>query len=354
MPISPLFSPEINCISWLLKGIISQNLALTTGNDIIIVIMDWVGNIRENQRFEGVVVIKSVTARSTRDGRPFLDFKLADKTGEVTAMWWDPPNANPEDFPIWSVVLARGVVRMYQGRPELQLEALLPQAEFDVERFVERAEKPFETAMEECRQWVKQVKNPKLRELLHRVLQAEEWRTAPAAKSFHHSVIGGLAEHVSTLLSFVPAVMRIYPMLDQDIFIAGLILHDVGKLFEMSIEAKIEFTSEGKLLGHIAQGLLFFEEKCNEIPDFPKDVKMKLQHIILSHHGSLEFGSPVVPKTLESIVVHYLDDLDAKVWAFWHHIQQSPAEQGFWRGFHREMKREIYFDGNRGGEDESG
>ena len=128
----------------------------------------------------------------------------------------------------------------------------------------------------------------------------------------------------------------------------------MGKLFELSLHTKVEFTTKGKLLGHIAQGILFLEQLCREIPDFPEDVKTELAHIILSHHGNLEFGSPVVPKTLEALVIHYIDDLDAKLWSFWHHIRSSPEEENVWKGYHKEMRREIYYREQRGDEGEGG
>ncbi|MEM4409037.1 MAG: 3'-5' exoribonuclease YhaM family protein [bacterium JZ-2024 1] len=316
--------------------------------------MDWVRDLRENQQFEGIFLIRSVDQRFTREGKIFLEFVLADKTGEVRAVWWDPPPDKLGSFTVNSVVFAKGVGRVYQGKTELHLESLVVEKEYDIGRFWERAEMPVEEAISAMQKAVDEISQPHLRELLKHVLGREEWKIAPAAKSFHHAVIGGLAEHTATLLSFVPHLIKIYPMLNRDVLIAGIILHDVGKLFELSLHTKIEFTTEGKLLGHIAQGVLFLEQLCREIPDFPESLKTELAHIILSHHGNLEFGSPVLPKTLEALVIHYIDDLDAKLWSFWHHIRSSPDEESVWKGYHKEMRREIYYHQERGDEGEAG
>mgnify|MGYP001773924652 CR=1 FL=1 len=163
--------------------------------------MDWVSDLRENQHFEGIFLIRSVDQRFTREGKPFLEFILADKTGEVRAVWWDPPQDKLGSFSVNSVVFAKGVGRVYQGKTELHLESLVVEKEYDTGRFLEKAEMPVEEALSAMHRAVEEISQPHLRELLKRVLEREEWKTAPAAKSFHHPVLGGLAEHTATLLS---------------------------------------------------------------------------------------------------------------------------------------------------------
>jgi 3'-5' exoribonuclease len=170
---------------------------------------------------------------------------------------------------------------------------------------------------------------------------AEAFQTAPAAKGFHHSYIGGLLEHTLSVTRLIDHAARHYGDVDRDLLITGGILHDIGKIDEFSYRKMIDYTDEGRLIGHIVMGLEMVDKKIDEIEDFPEGLALELRHILLSHHGVLEYGSPKRPKTVEALIVNYMDDLDAKVNAFREYIADSDDDSN-WTPFHRLLERFIY------------
>jgi len=311
----------------------------------------WIKDIIPDAQFEGVLLIRRVEVRRKKDGVPFLSFLFSDRTGEINGNYWSPPSSQMDAFSEGEVVQVKGRGRMYMGAPELDVEWMEKASRWSPEQFVEKAPLPTDVYLKTLREYVAGVSLTPLRQLLEEALDEEKLLTAPAAKMMHHPVIGGLVEHIATLLRLADAAAKIYPEVNRDLLIAGIILHDIGKTQELDITTKVDFTTPGRLLGHIFQGCAWVLQKVAKIPNFPEDVKMKLLHIILSHHGEQELGSPVVPQTLEAILVHALDNLDAKFWAFKNQIQREKEPGSDWTGYHKLLKRFIYFDRR---EEESG
>ncbi|MCX5838300.1 MAG: HD domain-containing protein, partial [Deltaproteobacteria bacterium] len=191
-----------------------------------------------------------------------------------------------------------------------------------------------------------QVKTPCLSALLQSFFQDEKiaglFRRAPAAKGFHHVYIGGLLEHTLSVVRLLDRAAGHYAGVNRDLLIAGGILHDIGKIYEFSFERIVEYSDPGRLVGHIVMGVEMVDAKIAAIPDFPEQTAMELRHLMLSHHGVLEFGSPKRPKTLEALIVHCIDDLDAKVNAFQETIREARGGESDWTPYHRLFDRYIY------------
>ena len=170
------------------------------------------------------------------------------------------------------------------------------------------------------------------------------YRVAPAAKGMHHVYLGGLLEHSLAVASLVDAVVPLYKGINRDLLIAGALLHDVGKVREMKFSRSFDYSDEGKLIGHITIGVEMIHERVCQIPGFPPELAMQLKHLILSHHGQYEYGSPKRPKTIEATVLNYLDDLDSKINGIRTHIKKEGEMQGNWTAYHRLYDRYFYVD----------
>jgi uncharacterized domain HDIG len=185
-----------------------------------------------------------------------------------------------------------------------------------------------------------------LQELLNAFFQDEKtadlFKRAPAAKGFHHIYLGGLLEHTLSVVRLLEKVAEHYPNLNKDMLIAGGILHDIGKIYEFSYDQLIDYSDEGRLIGHIVMGVEMLDKKIAAIPDFPPKLSLELRHLLLSHHGEFEFGSPKRPKTLEALVVHYIDDLDAKLNAFETFVADSTNADSDWTTYNRFFERFLY------------
>jgi 3'-5' exoribonuclease len=181
-----------------------------------------------------------------------------------------------------------------------------------------------------------------LQSFLHQEKTAELFKKAPAAKGFHHIYLGGLLEHTLSVVRLLEKAAAHYPELKKDMLITGGILHDIGKIYEFSYDTIIDYSDEGRLIGHIVLGVQMIDKEIAAIADFPPQTAMELRHIILSHHGEFEFGSPKRPKTLEALVVHYMDDLDAKFNAFQTFMAASNNGDSDWTTYHRFLERFLY------------
>lgn len=296
----------------------------------------------------GTAVIQSGETRTTREGKPYLTLILSDKTGTIPAKRWDPPS---EELPLvqkGKVVAFTGQIREYQGTLEINLSRLegVPEDEIDITHYVGVTERRPEENVHDIEVFLRDgIQKKPLRDLCLRVLERNRERLvrAPAAKKFHHAVVGGLAEHILSLLHLGESVCQHYSFLDRDMVLAGLFLHDIGKTLELEVTTQIEFTPEGRLLGHIYLGAAEAEAVMSDLPDFPAELRLQVLHMILSHHGAYEFGAPVLPMTLEALVVHMLDDLDAKLNAVREHILRTPEGNLPFTEFHRLLERPFYY-----------
>ncbi|MGA7525208.1 MAG: HD domain-containing protein [Acidobacteriaceae bacterium] len=279
----------------------------------------WVADLgsRENRDVTGYFAVAAKQVRSGRDGSRYFALMLCDRTGQIDARMWDVTGAG--DFDTGDVVKVRGQVCRYNEKLQIKADKIRQAQpdEYALGDFVPQTERDIEQMWAELEAWVAGLRDPDLKALLEAFLQdadvARTLRQAPAAKGMHHAWIGGLLEHVLSLMGLCELAAQHYPSVNRDLLLTGVVLHDIGKLRELAWGTSFEYTLEGQMLGHITIGIRMIEEKIAGIPNFPPGKRLLVEHLVLSHHGRYEFGSPKLPMTPEAIMLHYLDDLDAKM-----------------------------------------
>jgi 3'-5' exoribonuclease len=276
---------------------------------------------------DGQIVVSHFLVRekevrtSVRTGNSWLQLELVDRTGAICGKMWDNFTVLLATFDRDDVVQVRGRVKLFNGQKELALEQIIPALErdYDLSDFLPHTKHDIEKMYAELCAAVTAISNPWLKRLLESIIDdpavALRLKRAPAAMTMHHAFIGGLLEHVVSLLGLAAGVNTHYPELDRDLLLAGVILHDIGKIDELRYTRGIDYSTEGRLLGHITIGVQMVHEKIKAIPGFPPKLAVLVEHLILSHHGSHEFGSPSLPQTREAVVLHFLDDMDSKMGA---------------------------------------
>ena len=273
---------------------------------------------QEGQVITAFFLVQSKDARSTREGKPYLAVKLGDRTGQIEARIWDL-NENIEEFDEGDLIKAEGTVDAYRGQTLLKLRRVRRAREGEVElaEFLPATKENVGELYDELLNIARSVNREPLQGLLLSILTDEEvalrLKRAPGGKTIHHAVLGGLLEHIVSLCRLCRLVAGHYPETDLDLLLTGAILHDLGKIYELSYERGFDYTTAGKLVGHINLGLETINRKMDDIAGFPHSLRLLVQHMILSHHGRLEFGSPVTPRFREALMLHYLDDLDSKM-----------------------------------------
>ncbi len=302
--------------------------------------------------FSGYFVIEHVEIRKHRTGEPFLRLVLSDKTGTFQALWWKPPkDADLTVFKRGDVVFVEGHVEYFNGnlQPKLTQIRVVREGEYDPKKFVCESRFSVEEQFTQLLELIESVNNPFLKKLLESFFYddqfVEKFLRAPAGKTIHHACIGGLLEHTLGVAEICETVAKRYRSIDRDLLITAAILHDVGKVHEYSVETAIDRTDEGILLGHLYMGCEMVAFKIAEIEGFPKELKTKLIHCILAHHGQYEHGSPKKPKTLEAVALAYADALDSKVKGFEEFIERELGGERGWTKRHFAYEVPIFFDG---------
>jgi 3'-5' exoribonuclease len=280
----------------------------------------YVSDLQDGQAVTSLFLVGVKEIRtSQRSGKSWLELALRDRTGSIPAKMWDNFEALAKTFDADDVVQIRGRVKLYNGQKEMTLEQIVPAAErdYDLSDFLAHTKYDVEKLSGELGAAVAGVGNPWIKRLLESVVNdpaiAPKLKRAPAAMSMHHAFVGGLLEHTASLIGLARAVTAHYPELDADVLLAGIVLHDIGKIDELSYDRGTNYTTAGRLLGHITIGALLVREKIKAIPNFPEPLAILIEHLIVSHHGTYEFGSPSLPQTREAIALHFLDDMDSKM-----------------------------------------
>jgi len=308
----------------------------------------FIDKIRENDKIESIFLVKEKNIAVSKKGRPYLSLKLGDKTGEVDARVWDNAEYFSTLFEKNDFISVQSRVSRYQNNLQLVIFDLYkcPKEEISFDDFLPRSDKNIERMFGDLVQISKAVRNRYLRELLGLFFDDEEFtrlfKIAPAAKALHHVYIGGLLEHSLSVGSLILDVVKNYEGINTDLLLTGGILHDIGKIHELSYDGSFDYTDEGRLLGHITIGVEMIEAKISEVPDFPKNLAVLLKHLLLSHHGYYEFGSPKRPKTVEAIILYYIDDMDSKIEGLQQFIEKDKNNMSKWTRYHRLFERFIY------------
>ncbi|MBW2305207.1 MAG: CRISPR-associated endonuclease Cas3'' [Deltaproteobacteria bacterium] len=305
----------------------------------------WIKDIKENDRIHDLYLVKLKKRGVTRNGTPFLSLRLADKTGEVEAKLWERVDTLSPLFKEGDVLEVKGRAGTYRDEIQLTLSDLAVPGEVkDRTIFLESSPRDTGEMMKALKEILKTLGNGHLRGLVDRFLSDRDFlalfKEAPAAKGFHHAYLGGLLEHTLSVCRLARVVSDHYEELDGELLLAGAFLHDVGKVREFHFDRKIDYTGEGRLLGHLVLGVAMVEEKLSAMRGFPEETALKLKHMILSHHGEYEFGSPRRPKFLEAFVLHIIDDLDAKVKGISHFMERDRRE-GAWTEFNPIFERYL-------------
>lgn len=276
--------------------------------------------IKDLQGFEGPIdmdfMVKQATRATSNNGTSYLSIVLQDMSGTLDSKMWQITEADVETAQPGSIVRVMGIMGTYKGHPQLKINELSPVHEGDVDmsRFIPVAPVQIEKMLETLDERIASIEDADLRLLTKTILDKRRnaFSSYPAAVTVHHAYMGGLLYHSLSVLDLCLKAQETYPLLKKDFLIAGALLHDIGKTEELSGYKAASYTAEGNLLGHIALGAMIVEEEGKAL-NTPKEKLTYLIHMILSHHGELEFGSPKVPATPEALVLHCMDDIDAKM-----------------------------------------
>ncbi len=308
----------------------------------------YVKDINPGDRVNDTFLVMEKNMASSQKGNPYLAIKLRDNTGDVDGRVWDNAVELNHRFKRGDIVGIQSRAISYRNVIQLSISDIesVDESLFNPTDYFPSSKLNIEEMFEDLIDFVGTVETPQLKVLLEQIFRDEEialaFKNAPAAKGFHHFYIGGLLEHTLSVVQLLEKTAAHYDETKRDLIIAGGMLHDIGKIKELSFSKMIDYTDEGRLIGHISLGLELIDEKIARIEDFPEQLAMELRHIILSHHGVLEYGSPKRPKTLEALIVNFIDDLDAKVNAFQTFIESSTDDESDWTPFHRLLERFIY------------
>jgi len=307
----------------------------------------YINQLQPNQMVTATFLVQTRDIRQKKTGEPYLSLVLADRTGEIDGKMWDNVTEVMDTFDRDDFVRARGVMQIYQGRPQFTIHKMARLADTDVDfaDYFPCSERDPEEMFAELRGVASSVGNPHLRTLLDLFLNDERiaraYKIAPAAKNVHHAFLGGLLEHVLSLCALAKMTCGHYPWVDLDLVLSGAVLHDIGKISELTYERSFGYSTEGQLLGHIVIGLRMLADKIALIPDFPPSLRTLLEHLIISHHGELEFGSPKVPLFPEAMLLHQLDNLDSKMECMRAMIAKDRQVDGCWTAWSGSLERAV-------------
>lgn len=321
----------------------------------------FVQQLADGDSIEEVFLVSDKQLRANRNGNLYLQVDLRDRTGSINARLWNAGEHLFRSFETGDFVLIKGKVQLFQGALQMILSHLertetekveladfLPHTEHDVSKLLER-----------LRTTLRKLGNPHLRALAECFLMDEDFMhgfcQAPAGIRNHHAFIGGLLEHVVTLLDAAERLAPLYPELDRDLLLSGVFLHDIGKVRELSYDRTFSYTDEGQLVGHLVIGVEMLNEKVSQAAEltgesFPTELLLRLKHLILSHHGTYEFGSPKLPMTPEAIALHHLDNFDAKVHSFTRDIREDRNAASAWTPFNQALQRRLFKGSTNGAE----
>jgi len=308
-------------------------------------------SLKEGDVFTGYLLALEVATKTSSKGSEYLEMKLGDASGDLKAFLWDV-RAIEGDMDLVAAdafLKVKGAITSYNGRIQMKMDKVrfAPDSEIeDFSHFFPTSARPVAEMLDELDQLIGSVGDPWIRRLLSALLVENEtlranFAKAPAAKSLHHVCLGGLLEHTLSVAAMAERACGHYREVNRDLVLAGVLLHDVGKTAELSYERSFGYTDEGNLLGHITMETQWIARAIDELRDFPSELRLQILHIVLAHHGKLEFGSPVLPRTPEALLVHYLDDMDGKLEAMFRLIRDEGG-QGSWSAFSRSLERPIY------------
>ncbi len=307
----------------------------------------WIKDLQPGKEIEESFVVRSKDVRQRRGGGPFLAATLGDRTGEVAALVWENVEQLGKLLDVGAVVTIKGQVQRYNNRLQVVIRKAsnVPADCIDETLYIRSSSVDADLLWKQLTNLIEEIGNQHLRQLLFRVLSDPEvgdrLKVAPAARGMHHAFRSGLLEHTVSMTVLGRQLADHYS-LNTDLVVAGCVLHDLGKIWELDISSSIEYTDDGRLLGHLTMEVLHVDRVIAEIGDFPDELRRQLLHILLAHHGQLEYGSPRRPKTPEALVVHMADLLDSKMAGMLEAINADGDSEAAWSPYSRILDRCIY------------
>lgn len=307
----------------------------------------FINDIRTNATIRSSFLVKAKTVQMNKNSQPYLALTLSDKTGQIDCRIWEQTEALQNQFAEGDIIAVSGKSHEFQSRLQLVVTHLakLEKTEIEWEDYFPKSNKNLAELYQNLIERFEAVEDPHLRALSLALLNdpeiAERYPICPAAKSIHHAYLGGLLEHSLQLIKVAEAIAPLYPLLNKDLLFFGAAFHDFGKIYEFSFPGSTHYTDEGKLVGHITIGAILVDRKIREIEGFPKGLEFHVKHLILSHHGRLEYGSPKVPQTMEALVVSQLDHLDSQLESIETLMRSEPSSQR-WTTVHKAYQTSFY------------
>jgi len=313
----------------------------------------YVNQLSHGDSIDEAYLVSDKQLRANRQGNLYLQIELRDKTGSVGARLWNATEDLARSFEPGDFLRVRGKTQIFQGSLQVILTHIdvLDAARVEPEDFLPQSSQNVSKLFARLRELLLAMSNPHLRALVECFLIDDEFvakfTSAPAGIKNHHAYQGGLLEHVVTLLNVADRILDLYPEIDRDLLLTGIFLHDVGKIDELSYDRAFAYTDEGQLVGHLVMGVELLREKVLRTAEltgetFPPELLLRLKHMIVSHHGAYEFGSPKLPMTLEAVALHYLDNLDAKIHTFGREIRDDPSRESAWTPFQQSLGRRLF------------
>lgn len=309
-----------------------------------------IADLKDKQAVKSVFLVSSLQTLMDRNGKPYLSFDLGDASGSLNARLWDRVEELSQRFQSGDFVEIKGHAQLYQNRMQIVVHDITKTKveAAQIKNFVLQGRTNPAQVFAEIEGFVECVKNPYIKQLLQLTLSDEEIRTrflqSPAAKTIHHAYMGGLADHILSICKLMQAMGQNYSYLNTDYLYFGAIYHDIGKTFELKVEDGIRYTDVGRLVGHMGIACNMIETIAEKIPDFPSELKELLKHIVYSHHGKLEYGSPKTPMFLEAYVVAMIDELDSKLFTMFEFMNSELATGEKWTRYHQSFDRYFYLD----------
>src|ERR1700691_1614681 len=301
----------------------------------------------ENKIITSNFIVASKQIKPKKTGEPYLALTLGDRSGQLEAKRWDNVEEVLNAFEQDDFLKVKGLVNKYKNRFQLTIHKLrkLGETEIEFSDYLPKTTRNIDELWQSLGDFVASFQNPHLKALVQAFMSDPEiaaaYRNAPAAKTLHHAYIGGLLDHVVSLCRSCDLVSRNYPQINRDLLLTGAFFHDIGKIHELAYNRSFSYTTRGQLLGHMIIELEMLQAKLALLPDFPADLKTLIEHLIISHHGQYDFGSPKLPMFPEALLLHYLDDLDSKMEAMRAQFERESEQEGPWTSYNASLGRPL-------------
>lgn len=309
--------------------------------------MKFIETLREGERINDVYLCKYKQSAVTKNGKPYENVILQDKTGTIDAKIWEPNSMGIDDFDMMDYVAVVGDVSSFQGALQVSIKRVrkVREGEYDPANYLPVSEYDIEDMYKQLLGFVNGIKNPYLSRVAKHFFVddtefVKQFKFSSAAKSVHHGFVGGLLEHTLSVLKLCQFYVKQYPILNEDLLYTAALCHDIGKVYELSAFPLNDYTDDGQLLGHIVMGCELVGEQVRAIDGFPKKLGNELKHCILAHHGELEYGSPKKPALVEAVALNFADNTDAKMETM-KEIFKAAGDQNDWLGFNRLLESNI-------------